>query len=332
MSSSTANHAARDRARDPILLCGSTRSGTTLLSLMLGHHPEIAFVGELEWIWDFPDRTNLTERHAPLPESYRRFLRTHRGYSHSRLQLEDSLTLDELPASMLGQMRDRTDPLQRKPRFGCQVHRHYREAFEQWPEARVIHIVRDGRDVCASWLKLGWLGNAYRGALRWRDSLDEWEQLENDIPAAQRIELRFEDLIREPAQQLERLCAFLGVRYDDAMLRYHEDTTYEPIDPRQASKWRTQLTERDVRVFEAVAGQALQRHGYAPSGAAPYAIKPWTKAWLDVENTLRHHQKRADMLGPRLWLSDVLARRLGPRWLKERVRMQLNAFEAARLQ
>ena len=38
---------------EPLFLVGTTRSGTTLLSLMLGHHPQIAFVGEYEWVWDF---------------------------------------------------------------------------------------------------------------------------------------------------------------------------------------------------------------------------------------------------------------------------------------
>ncbi|MGH8223763.1 MAG: sulfotransferase family protein [Woeseiaceae bacterium] len=311
---------------EPVFLMGTTRSGTSLLSLMLGHHPEIAFVGELEWVWDFAPGAA-----APALDRYYSWLATHRHYLAHRLHLDRALGFEDLVRSFLRQMRAAADPGATRPHVGCQLHRHYAQALAIWPGARCIHIVRDGRDVCASWIRFGWLGNAYEGGLRWREAIEEWTAVKSRIAPARRTELRFEDLLRSPERELSRLCAFLGVPYSDAMLRYHEDTTYGPVDPGQAGKWRIQLTNRDVRLFEAAAGESLVAHGYALSGERPYPLKPWSHRLLRIDDRLRHHRARARIYGPRLWLADILARRIGVQALRDRVRLALNDIENAKL-
>ncbi len=311
---------------EPIFLVGTTRSGTTLLSLMLGHHPQIAFVGELEWVWDFAPGTE-----TPALEPYCAWLATHRHYLHHRLRIDRSLGFVELARSFLEQMRANAGPDAARPRVGCQVHRHYARALSIWPRARFIHIVRDGRDVCASWIKFGWLGNAYEAALRWREALAEWEAVKPRIDPARRTELRFEDLVQFPERELKRLCEFIGTPFSEAMLRYHEDTSYEPVDPAQASKWRQQLASREVRIFESVANQGLRANGYAPSGEPPYSLRPWSRFLLRIEGRLRHHRARAHIFGTGLWLADLVTRRIGMRSLRDRVRLALNRVTNANM-
>jgi hypothetical protein len=310
----------------PIFLVGTTRSGTTLLSLMLGHHPEIAFVGELEWVWDFAPGAA-----APALEPYYAWLGTNRHYLHHGLTVERSLRFADLVRSFLQQMRAAVDAGASRPHVGCQVHRHYAHALAIWPRARFIHIVRDGRDVCASWLAMSWLGSGYEAGLRWRGALADWAAVKSLIDPARRTELRFEDLIRFPERELTRLCEFIGTPYSDGMLRYHEDSTYEPVDPAQAGKWRRQLAVRDVRLFEAVAGRELIANGYDLSGAPAYVLKSWSRPILRFQGKLRHHRARARTLGVRLWLADIVARRIGVRALRDRVRMALNRVANARM-
>jgi hypothetical protein len=311
---------------EPIFLVGTTRSGTTLLSLMLGHHPEIAFVGEFEWVWDF-EPTGAT----PSLETYYAWLSTHRHFRHHQLRVDRSLGFEDLLRNFLEQMRADVGPVSRRLHVGCQVHRHYAQALSIWPRARFIHIVRDGRDVCASWIKLGWLGNAYEAGLRWQDALAEWATVRPRIDSTRRIELRFEDLIQGPEEQLARLCEFIGTEYSSAMLRYYEDTTYGPVDQAQANKWRGQLTRREIRLFEAVASQDLIANGYALSGEPPYVFNAWSPLILRVHGKLRHHRARARIYGPRLWLEDILARRLGSRSWRDRIRLALNEIDNSRL-
>jgi hypothetical protein len=233
---------------EPIFLVGTTRSGTTLLSLMLGHHPQIAFVGELEWVWDYPDENTIRAWKAPILSDYYAWVQTHRHYIHHNIRLDRSLSFNALARSFLAQMREQTDPRHEKPRYGAQVHRHYLQALETWPKARFIHIVRDGRDVCASWIKFGWLGNAYEAGIRWRDALAEWEAVKPAIAPSQRIELRFEDLITDPINQRSsasntttRSCATTKTRRTSRSIRA------KPVSGRSSSARATFACSRRSR-------------------------------------------------------------------------------------
>ena len=103
----------------PILLVGATRSGTTLLSIMLDHHPEIAFVGEYAWVWDFMPAV------APPPmEDYYRWLRVHRHFIALKLEIDRSLQFKEQLNRFLADMRAQKEPACGTPNIGCQIHRH----------------------------------------------------------------------------------------------------------------------------------------------------------------------------------------------------------------
>lgn len=292
---------------------------------MLGHHPEIAFIGEFEWVWDF----------GPLPasgslDSYHSWLGTNRHFRLHGLTLDKSLGYGALVRDFFRQQRAQVDPEGKRPHVGCQIHRNYAQALAMWPNARFIHIVRDGRDVCASWINLGWLGNAYAGGQLWRDVMVAWADIKPRIDPSRRIEIHFEALIRSPQQELTRLTEFIGVPYSDAMLRYHEDTTYEPIDPKQGGKWRQQLSRRDVRVFEALAADQLTAYGYALSGERAFHLGAWQKRLLRIEDKLRHHRARIRIYGFRLWLTDLLARQFGMESLMKRAQLQINEIINAR--
>src|SRR3712207_490138 len=85
-------------------------------------------------------------------------------------------------------------------------------------------------------------------------------------------EVRYEALVSEPAKECEKLCSFLDLPYDDAMLRFHEGR--ERVEPGRSAKsawlrvtpglrdWRTQMCTADVERFEAAAGDLLEELGY----------------------------------------------------------------------
>jgi hypothetical protein len=94
-------------------------------------------------------------------------------------------------------------------------------------------------------------------------------------------ELRYEALVARPAEECAKLCAFLGVPYDDAMLRFHEGRTkaepglsgkraWLPITP-GLRDWRTQMPAEEVERFEAAAGDLLDELDYARSTPRPGA-------------------------------------------------------------
>lgn len=318
---------AKTAFESPIFLVGTTRSGTTVLGLLLGDHPEIIALGEFEWPWDFQP-----ELERPDLDGYRQWLKTNRHFSHHGVKIDPALGFDDLVRSFLEQMWEMDDPQRSSQALVTQVHRHFEHALRLWPDARFIHIGRDGRDVCASWLKLAWVGNGHRAGLSWKAAMQEWQAAKERVNPDNRIELRFEDLIHNVEPELERLCDFLGLAYDDAMLRYHEHSTYSPIDPNQAGKWQTGLGRRDLRLFESAAGDELEAQGYPLSDTPQYVQRPWSNLWLRIDDALRHNWRRIEKYGISIWFWDHVTRRLPILGARDRVQLRINAIENSRVQ
>jgi hypothetical protein len=164
-----------------------------------------------------------------------------------------------------------------------------------FPATRVIHIVRDGRDVALSLLE--W-ANETKGpgkfdlwrsepiavcALWWR-----W-QVSSGRAAGQNsslyFEIGYEDLVAHSHDRLQELAAFLDLPFASEMLAYHEGKVRSApglsaksawLPPTSGLRdWRTQMATRDVELFEALAGDLLAELGYERSVAT---ISPETAA------------------------------------------------------
>ena len=162
------------------------------------------------------------------------------------------------------------------------------------PEARFIHIIRDGRDVAASLRGLPFApgdGGIESIAAFWRDTT--WRTRRAGAQLPHYIEVRYESLVAEPEAVLRELCTFLELPFEASMLRAHERAggrlaelrsadvrpggkvrlpdgteivarTTQPPDPRRAGRWRETLTEYELTRFERFAGGALEDLGYPP--------------------------------------------------------------------
>ena len=105
-------------------------------------------------------------------------------------------------------------------------------------------------------------------------------------------EVRYEELVSEPAKECEKLCSFLNLPYDDAMLSFHEGRTkMKPgLDAKRAwlpitsglRDWRTQMPAEDLERFEAAAGDLLEELGY------PRAVPDPPQEKLEEATRIRH--------------------------------------------
>jgi hypothetical protein len=272
---------------------GAPRSGTTLLRLMLDAHREIAIPAETHF---YPavlavDRTRadwleavlaaMTESHTWLdygmdaaafardvctaqPAGPGDVLRTfYRAYA---ARFEKTSWGDKWPGNVLSM----------------------EEIASLLPEARFVHIIRDGRDVAASLREL-W----FRPGETYEDCIELWAgriraaraQAATGLPY---VEVRYESLVAEPRAQLERLCDF--IEFDDAMLSYHERSrarldeirdwnfggrivsrdeligihrhTHDAPSPDRIGQWKTVMSSEDVHACDLAAGGLLQELGY----------------------------------------------------------------------
>jgi hypothetical protein len=304
----SANDATTGSARtrtllDPVhFLIGAERSGTTLLRLLLDHHPEIAWCSEFEYSVDklsggygFPDM-----------DRYIKWLKRDRIFRMHGWDIDHALSYPALMDSFLRQKRGR------KQVIGATVHRNFPRLLRIWPHARFIYLVRDGRDVARSWINMGWSGNMWSAMEGWMAAELHWQELREALPEDRWIEIRHEDLVAEPVQTLTRICRFLGTEFDEAMFEYVRTpgTTYELPDPRLAQQWKSKQSQEEIRQAEARAGSLLRARGYELSGLPPLEIMPATERHLRLQNRMVRLKHRINEFGWPLTVGETVTRRL----------------------
>jgi hypothetical protein len=276
-----------------LFVVGAPRSGTTVLQRMLDAHPELAVINQTRWVpgW-YVKRIGLTPNDHVTPELLDRLygLRHFTKLRIERRELEDrlGLPLAQVPYShfvsvafdLYGEARG----IRRVGEKAPQYLRRLRVLNGLFPETRFVHIIRDGRDVAlsvAQWKKQAGLARRITTYDEepmatigfWWDWLVRLGREAGGPLGPQRYqELRYERLVAKPAEESARLCEFLGLPYDDAMLRFHEGRTKEDpeLDAKKAWRpvtpglrdWRTEMPREQVERFEAAAGGLLDDLGY----------------------------------------------------------------------
>ena len=277
-----------------LFIVGCPRSGTTLLRRMVDAHPRISITHETHWIPKLVDCPP-----ADLP----RVLAEHPRSATLGIERRE---LEALPhdsyTGFVEALFDHYGSVRGKPIVGDKVPGYVREIpllHRLFPTARFVHLVRDGRDVVLS--ALDWERKAEdmrrrfptweeapaaTAALWWRWNVLHGHRSGRELGPHRYHELRYEALVEDPERALKRLCEFLGVEFDDAMLRFHEGRTRH--DPGLSAKkawlpptpglrdWKSQMPHEHVEQFEAAAGDALDALGYerAASAPAPAPVAP----------------------------------------------------------
>ena len=289
---------------------GAARSGTTLLRMMLDAHSELAMPFETQLLPELLDARDEGADPAALAE----MLVTHRRWPDFGLDAdamrEDFTSLDpfDLAEAMRAFYRAYAES-QGKPRWGDKspgYALHLKRIGELLPEAHFVHLIRDGRDVRLSQLKRGSNHpNAKKHARRWRKRVRTAQKEGAELPGRY-MELRYEDLITDPEPQLRRICEFVGLDFDPAMLAYHERAgerlgeidrdleagsenaearerplfkaedrldfhklTKEPPRIDRVAKWKDEMPPEDIEQFDRVAGLLLKELGYEVSPRGP---------------------------------------------------------------
>ena len=309
--------------KTPIFLVGAERSGTTLLRLMLDHHPQIAFNYEFEYAVDQMG----ADGHWPDLSSYHEYLSYHRIFKDSGFQIDSSLDYPTLVNSFLLQKQKRDQ----KPIIGATVHHQFHHLAKIWPQAKFIHIIRDGRDVARSNILMGWAGNFFTSVELWITAENLWAKLSRQLKPEQNITIRYENLIQAPETELTKLCEFIGVTFDQAMFDYAQHSTYDLPDPKIVYRWRTQFTDSEIQLAECKIAKLLEERGYSLSGLPLLKITPWLRLRMYLQNRWYRHQFRMRRYSMGLYLQDILSRRLGMTNWQKRVKLRIHDHDRKHL-
>jgi len=307
----------------PFFLVGAERSGTTLLRLMLRQHPKLAWCNEFEYAVDRMSDSGQ----PPNLEEYYTWLNSHRIFQATGFIVDRRYDYPQLLNSFLCQLRDRHNKLL----VGATVHRHFDRLLHIWPNARFIHILRDGRDVARSCIGMGWAGNVWTGVERWIEAEKLWAKLQQELPPERYINIRYEDLITQAPAVLEQLCNFIGISYDAHMLEYDEYSSYGSPDPSLIYQWRKKLTRREIQLVESRIATMLAEHGYELSGLPRISVSKIEAQFLRLQDWWGRLNFRIRRNGLRLLLADYLSRKLRLRRWQYQIRLKLNEIETSYL-
>jgi hypothetical protein len=276
----------------PFFVVGSARSGTTLLRLILNAHPKVAVPPESRFVVELYTGTEEVDKQAFLEKlaSHKMFLAWGLPIESVRTELPDSDRV-AFHVAVRGAFRAYARR-QEKTRWGDKTPRyveHISLLARLFPDARFVHLVRDGRNVALSFADVPFGPRSVTGAARlWAERVSAGTRSGRALEPGRYVEVRYENLVENLNGEIKDLCDFLELDFDAAMLdytersrdavlprasKYNPSVTKRPISGLRS--WESSLPKRHVELFEAVAGPALTELGYTrgypnPSAAARF--------------------------------------------------------------
>ncbi len=161
-----------------------------------------------------------------------------------------------------------------------------------WPDARFVVLVRDGRDVALSVMKVPFgPNNVWAAARSWAHAIRLGQDAAERYPGRV-LTVRYEDLVERPEEEVRRVCDFLELTYTPELLAIEETDPSKMVEDQAAwftsvwagintdavGKWRREMSAEDEALFESVAGSELAAFGAtrrAVTARAPaYAHRP----------------------------------------------------------
>ena len=260
---------------------GSPRSGTTLVRLMMHAHPALAMFPESRFVTRYARHRRRYESADGFDSA--RFADDVLGHEKaSQWKLDAELVRARLtsdaPADLPGAVRSVFSAFadqHGKARYGDKTPTYVMDVLllkVLFPEARFIHVIRDGRNTAMSLVENPFGPKTIgHGVAYWLTRVEAAREASLVLPPGSYFEYRHEDLVEDPEAMLRRICDHIELPYDDAMLRYHEDqreseyygnrNTHRP-PTKGLRDWKGSLPVEELRVAEIIAGDMLATLGY----------------------------------------------------------------------
>ncbi len=206
-------------SRAPIFIGGMFKSGTSLLRAMLGQHSAIASGLEtywFDWNWSARESDGMKVMYGRLAHFFDMSVAEVTGMAI------DSATAEEFLATLMTEVARR----QGKPRWAEKTPgnvAHADRIWAAWPDAKIVHIIRDPRDVFASLVEARKWDSPDEFADRWVSTIGRGLRLKGEInPSAKSyLAIRYEDLIAAPEQTMRRVIEFIGEPWEAAIAQFN---------------------------------------------------------------------------------------------------------------
>jgi len=314
----------------PLFVLGVSRSGTTMLRVILDRSPGIAIPDETFFV------PQLAHRHRGRidPEAFLDDLRRLPRLAAWEVPAAD-IAARLRPGMSVAEALDATYATYAarhgKPRWGDKTPmymRHLGLLDRLFPDAQYVHLIRDGRDAALAFLDMPegvvtktWAHprSAAGFACEWRTEVRRARDLGRRVGVHRYHELRYEELVSDTEGVVRSICAFADLHFRPEMLEFagavdvsakpHHQRLLQP-PTRGVRDWRSQMSKADVRAFEGIAGDLLGELGYEISG--PVGDAPGTRA----RGSLAWYRARMEA-----WNTAAAAMQRSPLWQRRHPRL-----------
>ena len=277
------------RSKAPVFSLGCSRSGTTLLYHMILSSGNFAVYRSESFVL-----TLLEPRFKPLssPKNKRQLLD---AWYQSRLFTKTGLTKDQIEPRIMAECKNGGDFLRIYMEEMCRqqgVERwaettpehllYLRRIKETIPNSLIVHVIRDGRDVALSWEKLSQIRRlpgdrrrpAMAAAIYWEWFVTRGRKVGRTL-GADYMETYYEDLVRKPAEVLEKVAPFIEHELDYEKITQvaigsvaAPNTAYKGEERSPIGRWKTDFSPEELETCEALIGSTLRELGYEPATEA----------------------------------------------------------------
>lgn len=274
----------------PFFVVGCPRSGTTLMRVMLDSHPRLAVPRETHFVVGLAIRNR--RRRVTVDDIIDNPRFSELGLAPDVVR--EAVARDQ-PADypgLVASVFQAYAAAHGKVRWGDKTPGYLAYMpllLGMYPEARFVHMIRDGREVAASLAEQAWgPRTAIGGAFWWRRKVRDGRAAGRMLPPGAYTEVRLDELIADPERQLRRVCDFLSEDYTPEMLEYPEKMRapgmHHPIHGRHLERlptadlrdWRAGRSELEQHAIETVCRGQLQELGYpTESRSLPALVYAW---------------------------------------------------------
>ena len=288
---------ARQQVESPsfFFIIGRPRSGTTLLRFLFEAHPQVLVPPESPFIINlYRKYRNVTHWDSSIVSEFCDDVYRQRYFDkwlipkdqlcQKLMEKEGTSTFQEMVRQVCTAYTSVFEKKEivwigdKNPGYSLYVHR----LHQLFPEAKIIHITRDYRDNYLSLVRVNFeVPIVPLVVYRWKFALKRMWKLKKQVPGLIHS-VRYEDLVADPEHHFREVCHFLGISYDPEVLSFYrkksqvEDaysgldeirqvhqSLFNPISTGRTQLWKTEMSTREVRMADLVAGRAAGKAGYA---------------------------------------------------------------------
>ncbi|QBA65406.1 sulfotransferase family protein [Muriicola soli] len=268
-----------------IYIVGVGRSGTSLLQSMLHAHSELTSSPESHFFRSYiASEKRQKKMELRGPENFKEVLRKDRFFNRLEVDPDQLKTLSGSSFTILDVNKEITDLL--KEKYGKEVLvdkdprnlENISKIHNYFQDARIVHIIRDPRDVVYSKTKANWSSRRPY----WLHAMIGEAQMKKGLASASKLDsttyhqLKYEDLLEFPEEVLQKLCLFLDLTYEQGMLNFNEKAkelvtkdemqwkkeTLQPLKKGNRFKWKEFYSPFQLAVIEKISQDSMTAFGY----------------------------------------------------------------------